>query len=163
MREYKILGILILVGLLITFMPIPTSAARTNPRSSDDIDLQIINAYYADLDNDGLQDDIRIVTELNVNNDAVKGNVLKWDFKLKIILPSGNYYICSASLITSAEHQYIIFDALNTVTESGYYTAILTAKFTNHYNELESSIYTFDPPEKGGNGTPTLLVSSELI
>ncbi len=159
MKACKLLGLLLIFGFTLPLMSIPVSASITN----DTIDLQIVDAYYADLDNDGVQDDIRIIALLNVSEEYLKGNTLRWDFVLKIELPSGDYYVCSAGIVTKASDQYIIFDALNTVTESGWYTAILDARFTNYFHEMESTIFTFDPPEKGGNGTPTLVVSTELI
>ncbi len=159
MKINKLFGILMLLTIALSFMGIPASASIHR----NSIDLQIIDAYYADLDGDGSSDDIRIVALLNITEQNIKGSTLKWDFVLKIILPSGDYYLCSASVVTWASDQLITFDALNTVTESGLYTAILDAKFTNYFHEFDSTIYTFDPPEKGGNGTPTLIVSSELI
>ncbi len=154
MKVHRSLGLLSLVAILLMFS-IPPASAYTLGNTN----LQIISAYYTDCDGDGFNDDIRIVTFLELNVFYIE-DTLDWYLYMYIYLPSGNAYLIKGHFVTSAVDQYLIFDALNTVTEQGWYVVSAHAYFNDYLNSFSTSVLAFDPPKKGGNGAPSVIVQA---
>ncbi len=154
MKVHRSLAILSLMAMLLMFS-IPTASAYTFGSTN----LTIVSASYADCDGDGFQDDIRIVTYLELNVFYLESS-LEWYLYMYIYLPSGNGYLIKAHFISPAVDQYLVFSALNTVTEQGWYVIRAHAYFNDYLNSFSTSVYAFDPPKKGGNGAPSVIVEA---
>ena len=157
MKMYRSFGLLTLLAVLLVFSIPPASASTIGPTN-----LQILSANYADCDGDGFKDDIIIVTYLEINILSI-GDSLDWYLYMYIYLPSGNAYLIYGHFVSVAQDQFLIFKALNTVTEKGWYIVYAHAYFNDYLNSFSASVLAFDPPKKGGNGVPSVIVENITV
>lgn len=130
--------------------------------ASPSIWAEVSTAYYADLDNDLLADDIYVeitVTLSGIDNSLIKDGIF-YGVYFTLILPSGfeyNYLIYDVATDT----QFIIYlNLLNHATESGWYQTITSATFDQFGagNVLPAHYFLFDPPGGQKGGEPIVLV-----
>ncbi|MCY3414491.1 MAG: hypothetical protein INQ03_22780 [Candidatus Heimdallarchaeota archaeon] len=149
---------LMLVGLfsLLLFSLIPTSAYfsfyRTVPNFS--VDIYIWDAYYADLDLDGYEDDIFIEIDLTLTNQYVYTDV---EVFIGVTLPSGmeHWFKFDYTFKKTTLTGYITlgYDLYNTATELGWYEANAVG-FAQGEEFSYMDTLIFDPPGTGG-GDPS--------
>ena len=122
------------------------------------ITIDIIDANYDDLDNDGDYDDIIVKAVLDSNFEA---EVLTFLY-LDIILPSGLVHRFEFQVVLSLDgsHLLITIESYNTASEPGWYDCKLFCIVI--YNDMllfSESTYTFDPPTGNGPGEPTAIMT----
>lgn len=129
------------LGFLV-FPMIPVSANYT-------ANTNIVSAWYADLDSDGLEDDIGVSLTLTISNNRVVSLV---DVYIGLELPSGIEFWFLFEFRVSKSTQTASFDLtfhlMDTALESGWYWAYSVAFANNEQYSLMDSYY-FDPPGSG--------------
>ncbi len=140
------------------------SPITANPRNEileerSMVSTTIINAYYADLDSDGLEDDIDVIIALNANFEGR----FRASFLLTIELPSGLTFkfLLEAWLSISPDiTKYLKVTAFNTAIEEGWYTVTLDGQIRGVQlgSFYTSSSFVFDPPTGQGSGNPIASV-----
>ncbi|MBD3157209.1 MAG: hypothetical protein GF309_00345 [Candidatus Lokiarchaeota archaeon] len=136
--------IFVVTGLL------PFAAAQ--PRIATGYGLEIVDAYYADLDGDGVEDDIKILVEFSFGNT----NPSRVDLRLTVELPSGTVYSFRVSVYRPPTKSILNIDCFDMATESGWYIVSMVASVMGSGN---GKVYitdqmAFDPPTKTGPGLP---------
>jgi len=142
------LALIAIVFVVIGLVPF----AAAQPRITTGYGLEIADAYYADLDEDGLEDDIKILVEFSFENT----NPSRVDLRLEIELPSGTVYNFRVSVYRPPTKSVLNIDCFDTATESGWYTVTMIASVMGAGN---GKVYVtdqmqFDPPTKTGPGLP---------
>ncbi|MHA1481134.1 MAG: hypothetical protein ACTSQZ_06905 [Candidatus Thorarchaeota archaeon] len=142
--------ILLLAVLLLATALIPAVSAQPRIASVDYI--RIIDAYYADLDGDGVEDDIKILVEFAFTD----SDPSRVDLNLWIELPSGYTYNVRVSIYRAPAESILNIDCINMATESGWYTVTMLASIMGGGN---GKLYItdqliFDPPTEAGPGLP---------
>lgn len=112
------------------------------------------DAYYADLDSDTLQDDIRLDMTIEIYNYQYSTDV---ELYVGITLPSGTqYWFLVTFTVYKSTYGYstgMLFNAYDTATESGWYDASAVG-FANGESYSIMETITFDPPGGSGPGNP---------
>ena len=121
----------------------------------------IIDAFYADLDGDNLEDDIRVISTLDLRTDGTKEVFLTGLFFLE--LPSQTIYDHSFShhYCTDLDVVYLTFTGFDAATEPGWYSAtILGLGFIDSTPIIFFDDIVFDPPGGSDNGDPLIVDES---
>lgn len=149
-NKFKIFVIL-LFGILL-FSLVPHASADYSVYAS------FRDAYYADLDGDNFQDDIRLELSLDLYNSYETTNV---DLYIDITLPSGTVYsfLVHLILVKSTTHGYyeLSVNIYNAATESGWYTASTVAFTPDDLYSIQETI-VFDPPGSNGGVPPSIEI-----
>ncbi len=145
----RLIPLMLLAGmLLLTCMP---AAEAQIIRVAEVSYIHIIDAYYADLDNDGMEDDIKLLVEFTFPTDVVT----RVDLNIWIELPSGLTFNVRVSVWRAPGESILNIDGFNMAIESGWYTVTLLASVMGtgggKYYIIDDIV--FDPP-KGGSGLP---------
>ena len=142
--------ILLLAVLLLATALIPAVSAQ--PRISSANYISIIDAYYADLDSDGFEDDIKILVEFAFTNSEPS----RVDLNLWIMLPSGYTYNLRVSVYRAPAQSVLNIDGINMATESGWYTVTMLASVMGGGGGKMyiTDQLIFDPPTEAGPGLP---------
>ncbi len=152
MRKLPIFAIF----FLIMFVAVPLNAATYTP-STVPVYAEITNAYYADLNLNGLAKDVRI--ELNVTLNGFSSSQLNAGVQhgiyVGLVLPSGLEYWYDVQVIIYKSHYRLALNLYNHATESGWYTAYSAGYLQPGQGEpyLMHS-YIFDPPGIGSTDKP---------
>lgn len=129
---------------------VPVVSAQPRIASVDYI--QIMDAYYGDLDGDGVEDDIKILIEFAFTTLEPS----RVDLNIWIELPSGYTYNIRVSVYRAPAESILNIDGINMATESGWYTVTMLASVTGtgggKYYITDQLI--FDPPTEAGPGLP---------
>ncbi len=146
-RKGIILAIAALVAMS-TLLPL----ADAQPRFATTDYINIIDAYYADLDGDLVEDDIKLLVEFSFTDT----NPTRVDLNIWIELPSGFMYSFRVSVYRAPTQSILNIDCINMATESGWYTVTLLASIMGAGN---GKLYitdelVFDPPTGGGGSLP---------
>ncbi|NHJ47536.1 MAG: hypothetical protein FK733_07100 [Asgard group archaeon] len=147
-------------GLLVFLIIGSTLAIKEATADQDgyDLELDIIDAFYGDFDQDRIEDDIRVIAILDADFNGEIFSLLTLDIEL----PSGKvfHFTFQVSFYSSEDSVNIItFTTYNTATESGWYIATVSGYFLidgYFYYLMDSMI--FDPPESDGEGDPSGIV-----
>jgi hypothetical protein len=145
----------ILILITLVALAFLTPSVHAQPRTSTLDCIQIIDAYYADLDEDSFEDDIKILVEFSLGNtDPVRINLDIW-----IELPSGFVYYFKVLVYRAPTESVLNIDCINMATESGWYTVSLVGSIMGSGSGKFYTIdqLTFDPPTGGGPGLPLSL------
>ena len=131
-------------------MMIPVVSAQ--PRIESVNYIQIIDAYYGDLDGDLVEDDIKILVEFAFT-------ILeptRVDINLWIELPSGYTYNVRVSVFRAPAESVLNIDCFNMATESGWYTVTMLASVmgTGGGRYYITDQLIFDPPTEQGPSLP---------
>ena len=115
----RIIPLMLLAGmLLLTCMPV----ANAQPVRLADVDyIRLIDAYYADLDGDGAEDDIKLLVEFSFPTNVVA----RVDLNLWMELPSGFTFNIRVSVWRAPGESILNIDCFNTAIESGWYEVTL--------------------------------------
>ena len=145
-------------GLLVFLIIGSTLAIKetTADLNGNDFELDIIDAFYGDFDQDTIKDDIRVIAKLEADFD---GEIFS-QLALDIVLPSGKvfHFIFQVSFYSSGDYDNIItFTTYNTAIEPGWYDAYVSGYFLiDGYFHYLTDDFIFDPPTgEDGEGEPT--------
>lgn len=136
------------IVMLSLFIP----AVNAQPRIASTDYIQIVDAYYADLDNDGYEDDIKLLVEFKfLDTDPSRVDLNIW-----IELPSGLTFNVRISIYNTPNEFLLNIDCFDMAIESGWYTVTMLASIMGAGN---GKLYImdeiiFDPPTGGGPGLP---------
>ncbi|MFX0093773.1 MAG: hypothetical protein ACFFBD_18620 [Candidatus Hodarchaeota archaeon] len=163
----SLLGCIVLLTLLAT-AAFPVNAHRKTSTSiyldnEPIVSISIVDAFYDDLDADGLMDDVEIDLLFDfaeAENPPEKITVI---LAMKMVLPSGLTYAFTLEIwiYSTSTDRLLILTLLNTATESGWYTVSLEGivRVKSEASFLLQDSFSFDPPTGKGTGNPTLLIS----
>jgi len=157
----------ILVSFLMLFAVLPISTVIGELYVTDNeitVIINITDAYYTALDNDGIENDIVANFDMTIfKNDRKYSNErIKFDLYVELILPSGLNYIygyrvsCKGCVSVSP-----VIYLYNHATEPGWYTIVLTCVLADRglVTGMGSEYLVFDPP----GGTPGTEPGSCII
>ena len=141
---------LVLAAIVMLSVLIPTANAQ--PRISSIDYIQIVDAYYADLDGDGYEDDIKLLVDCSF----LDTNPTRVDLNIWIELPSGLTFNVRVSIYNTPNEFLLNIDCFDTAIESGWYTVTMLASVMGGGN---GKLYitdeiVFDPPLPTGPGLP---------
>jgi hypothetical protein len=154
MHAKKPLLLLIVSALVLASVPAVSAQPAVYTES---VQIQIMDAYYADLDGDGYQDDIKLVLQFNFEENVPT----RVDLNIWIELPSGLTYNFRVSVYGVPSSSTLQIDCFDMATESGWYTVTLLASVMGSGN---GKIYIvdaleFDPPTGVGGGLPPRVIA----
>lgn len=147
------------LALLISFCSVANGIAGTllyTASSPDTFQFNILDAYYADLDGDGIENDIWISGSTIINTQSQGAS--KYDLYVDIIDPVGTKYSGLFYVITMDSVHNFTIHAYNTVSEAGWYTVKFEGVVYGGgdiYYSCET--FEFDPPTLSGSGSPTSM------
>jgi len=127
-------------------------AVNAQPRVTTAEYIRIVDAYYADLDADGYEDDIKLLVECSfVDTDPNRVDLNIW-----IELPSGLTFNVRVSIFNTPNEFLLNIDCFDMAIESGWYTVTLLASVMG---SGDGKLYItdeiiFDPPLPVGPGFP---------
>jgi len=138
------------LAIMVLFTTTTTpAAAYWNPSG---LDMEFVDAYYDDLDADGVEDDVLLDLYIEILDftywDSIFGRTLTVVMELE--LPSGAYYDYAFEITTYQATFNFVLECYDHATETGDYTAHALGVI----NGYEYGLYTyllFDPP---GSGLP---------
>lgn len=141
------------LGLSIVVLPgFSTSETVIIENNKITMAITIVDAYYTELDGDGIQNDVVSHFNLNFTNDQFTSVFYDLDFSL--ILPSGiNYSYHYAFSTTEYDLAYVV-SFFNHATESGWYTFGITGTIYQGGTATGAVDLIFDPPGGTGGGDP---------
>ena len=148
MHTRKLTLIFAVIVMLSVFIP----AANAQPRISSIDYIQIVDAYYADLDGDGYEDDIKLLVECCF----LDTNPTRIDLNIWIELPSGLTFNVRVSVYNTPNEFLLNIDCFDMAIESGWDTVTMFASVMGSGN---GKLYItdeiiFDPPLPAGPGLP---------
>ncbi|MHA1769186.1 MAG: hypothetical protein ACTSV3_04980 [Candidatus Thorarchaeota archaeon] len=145
-RKYGI-ALMALVALSVL---VPLTSAQ--PRLATVDYIQIIDAYYADLDGDGYEDDIKLLVQFSLGTTEPS----RIDINIWIELPSGIKYSMRVSVYRAPSDSILNIDCFDMATESGWYTVTMLASImgTGNGKVYLTDNIVFDPPTGTGPGLP---------
>ncbi len=126
------------------------NAPQTN-NTIHSITVVITHASYTDLDNDGNEDDVVVISDFYLQND----DFYEFIYFITLILPSGMYYQYLVRVWAWVDYVSITNSFYNHATESGNYTVIIEAWLLNPDVYYDISAVIFDPPGGSDGGKPT--------
>jgi hypothetical protein len=152
-----VLGILVFLSIGSTLAIKTASADQTGY----DLDLEIIDAFYGDFDQDTIEDDIKVIAVFEADYEGVIYSQLLLDIEL----PSGKVFHFTFQVSFEPHddsYNIITFTTFNTATESGWYVATVSGYFLvgGYFHYLIDSMI-FDPPDSDGQGDPSGIVEIE--
>ena len=127
-------------------------AVNAQPRVATAEYIQIVDAYYADLDADGYEDDIKLLVDCRFTDT----DPTRVDLNIWIELPSGLTYNVRVSIYNTPNEFLLNIDCFDMAIESGWYTVTLIASVMG---SGDGKLYitdeiVFDPPLPAGPGLP---------
>jgi len=145
---------LTLVFAVIVLLAVLIPTANAQPRISSIDYIQIVDAYYADLEGDGYEDDIKLLFDCCF----LDTNPTRVDLNIWIELPSGLTFNVRVSVYNTPNDFLLNIDCFNMAIESGWYTVTLLASIMGAGS---GKLYVtdeiiFDPPEAGPGLPPSV-------
>lgn len=127
-------------------------AVNAQPRVATAEYIQIVEAYYTDLDADGYEDDIKLLVDCRFTDT----DPTRVDLNIWIELPSGLTYNVRVSIYNTPNEFLLNIDCFDMAIESGWYTVTLIASVMG---SGDGKLYitdeiVFDPPLPAGPGLP---------
>jgi hypothetical protein len=155
----KISAITILVVSIIALAPLPLSHSLGGVRINDKRMIVITDAFYCDLDGDGLTDDVQ--TEFIVYSPTGDIEVMRMDFNFYLTLPSGKTFLIKFRVIEELDILPIVLKWYNVAEEEGWYLFTLDARLqmvdTDSNGRITCNILEqleFDPPRSKDGDMP---------
>jgi hypothetical protein len=121
------------------------------------VNITILNAYYADLDQGGIENDIFVEFTLNLTLQEDDGYFL---FYFTLVLPSGTeYYYRTSFSVSQSTNYYGVLYFYNYATEAGWYEIkSLGVLFQEDDIKWYFTSYIFDPPGGTGGDDPQVMM-----
>jgi hypothetical protein len=151
--KFKILSLGFLLILLILGSSVANAYQQPSQTTtlSHSISVVITHASYTDLDNDGFEDDVVVISDFYLQND----DFYEFIYIITLILPSGTYYQYLVQVWTWVDYVSITNSFYNHATESGDYIVVIEAWLLNPDVYYDVSAVIFDPPGGSDGGKPT--------
>ncbi|TFG08045.1 hypothetical protein EU538_07780 [Candidatus Thorarchaeota archaeon] len=138
--------------LIVLFMSIPDASA-----GSSRLLVTVDDAFYADLDLDGSEDDILIDMTLTVSENAASPRYS--EYYLTLQLPSGIEHRALVQLIGRFSELHMRVFWYDSAWESGWYNLDVAAiAYGGSVLGYVETSYVFDPPTGSGVGDPHIKV-----
>ena len=129
-----------------------TSGNAITP-NSDILEISVLHAYYYDLDNDGVEDDIYTVVRVYSPYGYVE--IINAEIYQYITLPSGICYYINVTVSGYSSGFRLSTYWYNIATESGWYHFKATLDNLNYYSyTYDTAEVVFDPPNPIPVGQP---------
>ena len=144
---------LLLLGILTLSVLQGASASSLYLKSrGGSLNLEVLDAFYTSLDDDGMNNDVRVILKLHY-----EGHLDLLKVVTGLILPSGFTSAYTVySLIVNGDF-IVTIDFHEEAVESGWYTFYI--HLTLSYGQVSGSCYqTFDPPEEKKGGDPHIEI-----
>ena len=156
MDRKKYLVLFVMSTVFLAFLPL-------NYESHDKIvGIRVHDAYYADLDSDSYEDDIRIVLNVSLigftREEVLLG--VEYGLLLTLYLPSNTHYSYQYTSTDNSTTFALQVDILHQATESGWYKL----RIAGFYKNLDinkpfiESYFQFDPPGGTTGDDPRMVV-----
>lgn len=143
--------------LLLVSVTSTSQAAEACTTTSTGFDVSIVTAYYADLEGDGIENDVYVLLQFDIVDVPI------YDFVYQIVLelPSGASYVYLVAVRAWVTTVYLNNYFFNHATESGNYTVYVDTLLVAPYNAADSAMMVFDPPgySEGGDVPPGFTVN----
>lgn len=137
-----------LLTLILALSMVPNASALT-----DWVDISIDHAYYYDLDDDGISDDVLVNITCTVR-DGMK-HPSKSEYHVALTLPSGLVYLVIIEVTGKYNTIFMSLKMFDTATESGWYNVRVDGYgFGIRRGGYSTTTYDFDPPTGAGTGQP---------
>ncbi len=120
------------------------------------INVDIEEAYYSDLDNDGFNDDVFVLLRF----DLTGSSYYEYGYLITLTLPSGtsySYIVIVRSLVDTVYTKNYFWDH---ATECGDYTVTVQALLNVPYTFYDTDTEIFDPPGGSEGGKPGFSVGT---
>ncbi len=136
---------LLIISAIILLALVPASTAAVTDTTGP-IKVEILDAYYADLDNDGLEDDVYSAVKVSL----IPQGIQVYDYLIELELPSGATF--SYYYVIATNKQVVLYDNYfwDHATESGWYKITVSVVLISSNFEYHETTLVFDPP--GGHG-----------
>lgn len=157
----KLRTFVVFVVVLSSLFIIPASAKTVKVTTKEatckpSINLDVVEAYYADLDGDGMADDVYSRVDIQLHC----GNRYNFDYRISLILPSGFTVYDYLGINTRLTHFSIATTFYNYAFEAGDYQIDAEALLSTGGQFYHISSLIFDPP---GGISGTGSVSSRVL
>lgn len=150
MRKIKIILNCIAIILLLISLNLGNQASGVTSSTNGDssISVSILDAYYANLDNGSIENDVFTQFTLEISHDSSCAYCVLY---ISLVLPSGNQFTYYYIVITKSTNSIGLLYFYNHATESGWYKVRIFGVLITR-NQISSCLasYSFDPP----GGTP---------
>ncbi len=151
----KITKYIMLLLLTTSLLLIPGAYADKNSVNTSSVDtmvnITISEAYYADLDNDGYEDDVFVETQLAFTGSSSSYN---FDYYIVLTLPSGLSYTYSFAASSKVDFLTIGNYFWSHASEAGWYNVDIHIVMRTGGVALTSESLIFDPPGGTGGADP---------
>ncbi len=153
MKRGMMYSLTIVIGSIVLFSAFGTVVA-VKPEK-DTYNCNLVHGEYLDVDCDGMEDDLRIIAELNHVGPDKKGTLNIFMY-MSVEFPSGAVidfaWKLTVYVLKDFTFEYHVIDG---VLEPGWYTCELFIAVDGLDLWDDNSIIVFDPPIKMGNGDPS--------
>lgn len=155
MRENHLKALVFLLSAVIA-----TSGITTITASDRTVWTTIMEAYYSDLDGDGLSDDVFLGVQVDFLNfgESDFENGIEYTVLIGLVLPSGRDFWYQMTDMDSRATVYLSFHLLNHAVENGWYESY--AAGAHKEMRLDKPVLAhyviFDPPGGQNGGIPTV-------
>ncbi len=142
--------------LLVVILPIlSVNSETTIDIGNISMTINITDAYYCDLNDDGFEDDVVSTFTIDIDNRNEEPFLfITW---IVLELPSGFYYDYCYNMDTSEDEYNYTMNFYNHATENGWYTIdIFCLLFDGRHLGFGVESYTFDPPGGDEGGEPSV-------
>ncbi len=147
--------------LLITAL-LGMSGISTSSASDRTVWTTIKEAYYSDLDGDGLNDDVFLGVQVDFLNfgksDFING--IHYSVLIGLVLPSGTEFWYQMEDTDNRSTLYLSFHLLNHAIENGWYKSYAAGSYREMRQDkpIVAHYVVFDPPGGQNGGIPTIDV-----
>jgi len=154
MKKKVLVAIFLIACMSFSFSIFQTQGgSRVYTTESDNFQITIIDAYYADLDNDGYEDDIWIEGKTEILN---REGRVRYDLYVDIYTPDNQTHSALFYVLSDLHSHSYFIHAYDTARAEGWYKVSFQGLL---YGEGDltycDSSYEFDPPTNSGSGDPT--------
>lgn len=155
MLKNKLISLILLAILVLLVVPFASAEEPLDEPLS--ITVEILEAYYTDLDNDSLEDDVYASVRVTI----LPTGMQVYDYLVELELPSGKNFSYYYLITTNVQTVYYDNHFLDHAIESGWYKIKASAILFTSNLAYSESVLIFDPPG-GASGPPpshTLLAN----
>jgi hypothetical protein len=152
-KKARVLTAALAILLCIVVTNVPTASAYPGKASSF-IDVHVYDAYYGDLDSEGIENDVHIILLFDLGYNQY----YEFYYQITLTLPSGVSYSYLVHVLAWYEYIRIDNEFLNYATEKGNYRVDVTALMVYPVYYTDSGSIVFDPPGYGAGADPEFRV-----